>query len=65
MTMTTTAAETVSRRELQARRRRLLQRAGADWAELERRASDFALTDDQRSIYDTVRSIDWMLSRKP
>ena len=60
----TAAAEMVSRRELQARRNRLLARVGGDWIELQQRAQHFALSDEERTIYDTVRGIDWMLSRK-
>lgn len=62
--MTTTAVETVDRRELLQRRRRLLARTRTTWADLQERAGDYALTDDERSIYDAIRSIDWMLSRK-
>lgn len=51
----------VSRAELIQRRARLLRRVGLDWSELRRRAESFALTDEQRSLYDTIRGIDWML----
>jgi hypothetical protein len=63
-TLTSAAVETVSRPELQARRKRLLQRAGTTWPELRRRAQAYALTDHERDIYDTIRGIDWLLSGK-
>lgn len=56
--------ETVSRLELRARRSRLLARANTTWADLKRRADAYALSDQERGIYDTIRGIDWMLSRK-
>ena len=59
----TRAVEVVSASELRTRRQRLLKRARTDWADLRRRADDYALTDDERGIYDSIRSIDWMLSR--
>jgi hypothetical protein len=62
--LTTATVETVSRSELQARRKRLLERAGTTWSELHRRAQAYALTDSERDIYDTIRGIDWLLSGK-
>ncbi len=56
--------ETVTRDVLRGRRAALLARAGTTWAELERRASNYALTDDERGIYDSIRGIDWMLARR-
>ncbi|HVW81008.1 MAG TPA: hypothetical protein VHB69_08740 [Mycobacteriales bacterium] len=61
----TTTAETVSRDELRQRRSRLLARVGSSWSELQQKAEHFTLTDDERTVYDTVRGINWMLSRKP
>jgi hypothetical protein len=49
------------KKELTARRKRLLQRAGMDWAELQRRAENFMLSDRERDYYETIRSIDYLL----
>lgn len=49
------------KKELTARRRRLLQRTGMDWAELQRRAQNFMLSDRERDYYETIRSIDYLL----
>jgi hypothetical protein len=31
------------------------------WDELRQGAQDYTLTDDERSLYETVRGIDWLL----
>jgi hypothetical protein len=60
----TNTVESVTRDELRERRARLLRRAGMSWSELRRRARAYTITDDQRSIHDTIRGIDWMLKGK-
>ena len=55
--------EVVSREDLRRQRSELLKRAGTDWSDLRRRAGEFALTDNERGIYDTISGIDWMLRR--
>jgi len=60
----TVTVEILSRADLRKRRQRLLERAHATWSDLEERAAAQALTENERGIYDTIRSIDWMLSRR-
>jgi hypothetical protein len=56
-----TVIRVTDKRELEARRRRLLHLAGMDWAELQRRAESFMLSDRERDYYETIRSIDYLL----
>jgi hypothetical protein len=56
-----TAIRVSDKRELKARRQRLLRRAGMNWDELQRRAEAFMLTDRERDYYETIRSIDYLL----
>jgi hypothetical protein len=56
--------QTVIRGDLTERRRRLLDRTGTTWPDLQRRADVYALTDDERSLFDTIRGIDWLLAKR-
>ena len=51
----------VTREELEARRQQLLRRLPYGEAELQERAEDYLLTHDERSIWETLRSIDFLL----
>jgi hypothetical protein len=54
-----TVIRVTDKRELEARRRRLLHLARMDWAELQRES--FMLSDRERDYYETIRSIDYLL----
>jgi hypothetical protein len=49
------------REELVARRARLLDRARMSWEELSELADSYTLSADERSIYEAIRGIDYLL----
>ena len=57
--MTTVAHQ--GREELVARRARLLERAGVSWEEFIELADSYTLNADERSIYEAIRRIDYLL----
>lgn len=58
-----TTARAMSREELEQLRQRLLDDVGMTYQELRARANAFALQADQRSAYETIRSIDFLLGK--
>ena len=50
-----------SRDEFRAQREELLQRVGMTYEELDEGAREYLLDADQRSIWETIRSIDFLL----
>ncbi len=61
----TASAVFVSRKDLKARRVKVLRQTSLSWDELRARAADWALSDDEQDIFDTVRGIDRMLGIEP
>jgi hypothetical protein len=57
------AVISVTREELEDRRQQLLSRLPYGEAELQERAEDYVLTHEERSIWETLRSIDFLLGR--
>ena len=57
-----TTVEIVDVEDLRSRRGRLLAEVGMSWEDLQQGADDYTLTDEQRSIYDTIEGIDWLLA---
>lgn len=53
----------VTREDLEARRAQLLARLPYGEAELHERAEDYLLTHEERAIWETLRSIDFLLGR--
>lgn len=50
-----------SETELREWREQLLREAGMPYDELDDRAKEFAVTEDQLNIWETIRSIDFLL----
>jgi hypothetical protein len=50
-----------SREGYEARREELLQRVGMTYEELDERAREYLLTATERSVWETIRSIDFLL----
>ena len=56
---------TWTREELKAHRQRLLDKVGMTYAELSELAKAYALRHDERSVYEAIESIDWILGGEP
>lgn len=58
------AVISVTREELERRRGQLLEKPSYSEDELQERAEDYLLTREERSIWETLRSIDFLLGRR-
>jgi hypothetical protein len=61
--MTMSTAISMTREELEQRRKALLDEVHSNYEDLRERALAYTLRPDERSAYETIRSIDYLLGR--